>query len=454
MIQFLAKYRTLVGIVGFILIIARVFPPIVPMGLVLTFLLLFTLKRDIQNFLLLFFLLLFFSDSRQELFVFAQDAKTYGALLLPLNFLSSYRNVKFSAHFLPHIIAYLIVAWITLFWGDNPTLAFQKTLSYTFIVVIIPVLFIYSFQDDFNFLKDLFYVFTILLIVGLLLKYIKADFVIMEKNARFTGLLGNPNGIGIFITLAFVYFQVIYRSGIAKFERWDLILFYVGLFASLFFCKSRTAMMTVIIFYSLNLIYNYSHFIGWLFFFTLAYLYEYILEAIPVVTDFFGFSEDLRVESVDKIKRGSGRDIAWAFAWENIRKDIFWGHGISATEELYIKNYKTLSMLGHEGNAHNSYLTIWYDTGLVGLLSLLIGVLSYFIKVSKELPFVMPALFAVAFSINYESWLSASLNPFTSMFLIIATLLGYLAIDRIPSEEKDEVSMDEISSDQLQAELS
>ncbi|MCB0478502.1 MAG: O-antigen ligase family protein [Crocinitomicaceae bacterium] len=335
--------------------------------------------------------------------------------------------------------AYLIIAWITILWADNPALAVQKTLSYTFIVTIIPVLFIQCFQDDDEFLKDIFYLFTSLFLVGLVLKYVLPEFVIMEKNARFTGLLGNPNGIGIFITLAFIYFQILLRTGIVKFNRWDLILFYIGLFASLYFCKSRTAMMTVIIFYALNLIYNYSHFIGWLFFFTLAYMYEFILEAIPVVTDFLGFSEDLRVENVDKIKRGSGRDIAWKFAWDNIKDHMFWGHGVSATEELYIKNYRTLSMLGHEGNAHNSYLTIWYDTGIVGLLSLLLGIITYFIKVSKELPFVMPSLFAVFFSINYESWLSASLNPFTTMFLMIATLLGYIAIDYLPLKvEKDE----------------
>lgn len=441
MYDFFVKYRTVLATVVFLLLLARVMPPVVPMGFVLLILALFTIKKEVSSFLILYFLLLFFSDSRQELFLFAKDAKTLATLMLPLNLLGSWRSTRFSNHFLLHISVYLIIATITLAWADNPNLAVQKTMSYILIMICIPTLFLHCVQDDESFFKDVFYVFSILLFVGLLLKYVLPGFVVMEKNARFSGLLGNPNGIGIFITLSFLYFQVIRRTGIVSFNRNDLLIFYIGLFASLFFCKSRTAMMTVIIFYSLYTVYNYSHFIGWIFFFTLAYMYDVILETIPLVTDVLGFSEDLRVENVDKIKRGSGRDIAWAFAWENIKDSMFLGHGISATEELYIKNYKSLSMLGHEGNAHNSYLTIWYDTGLVGLVSFLIGIITFFIKVSKEFPFVMPSLFAIFFSIYYESWLSASLNPFTTMFLFLVTIYGYLALD------KDEVA--EESSENL-----
>jgi O-antigen ligase len=426
---------------------AKFLPPIVATGFVIFVLAFFVIKQEIGHFLILFFLLLFLSDSRQEIFLFAKDAKTISALLLPVSVLGIWRKLKYNSHFLMHIALFLIIAWITLFWADNPSLAFQKTLSYTLIIICIPALFIYCFQEDKSFLKDIFYLFSILLLIGLAMKYVMADMVIMEKNARFTGLLGNPNGIGIFITLSFLYFQILYRTKLISFNRKDLIFFYIGLFASLFFCKSRTAMMTVIIFYSLNIIYNYSHFIGWIFFFTLAYMYEFILEAIPLVTDVLGFSEDLRVENVDKIKRGSGRDIAWAFAWKNIEPQIFWGHGISATEELYITNYKSLSMLGHEGNAHNSYLTIWYDTGLVGLVSFFIGIITYFIKVSKKMPFVMPVLFAIFFSINYESWLSASLNPFTTMFLMLVSLLGYLALDVVTEEDRIEVEEEGVKTE-------
>ena len=436
--DFLVRYRIQLLILPLTLGMAKFLPPVIPMGFVLLCLLLFTVKQDIRNFLLLFFLLLFFSDSRQEILLFAKDAKTFAALLLPVNLLGIWRKIKYSSHFLLHIAAFLIVGWVTLMWADNPSLAFQKTLSYTLVFVCVPSLFIYCVQQNVNFLKDVFYVFTLLLFIGLALKYVMADFVIMEKNARFTGLLGNPNGVGIFITMSFLYFQILNRLKVVEFTRGELILFYISLFASLYFCKSRTSMMTVIIFYSLNVVYHYSHFIGWIFFFTLAYMYDVILEAIPLVTDVLGFSEDLRVENVEKIKKGSGRDIAWAFAWEKIKADIFFGHGISATEELFIKNYKPLSMLGHEGNAHNTYLTIWYDTGLVGLISFLIGIITFFIKVSKEFPFVMPILFSIFFSINYESWLSASLNPFTSMFLMIVTTLGILAIDFLNEEKEEE----------------
>jgi len=236
--------------------------------------------------------------------------------------------------------------------------------------------------------------------------------------------------MGIFITMAFLYFQVLKRSGIVTIKKTDQYIFYIVLFYSLYLCKSRTSMMTVIIFYALNAIYNYSHFFGWIAFSVIIYMWSEILESIPLVTDYFGFSEDLRVESVEKIKRGSGRDIAWLFAWQNIQENIFMGHGLSSTEELFRRHIKELSILGHQGNAHNTFLTIWYDTGIQGLIAFVFGILTFFFKVGRSLSYAMPVLFAILFSIFYESWLSASLNPYTSLFFVIVTLLGYVAIDQ------------------------
>ena len=48
---------------------------------------------------------------------------------------------------------------------------------------------------------------------------------------------------------------------------------------------------------------------------------------------------------------------------------------MGATELLYKENYQLLSRLGHQGNAHNSFLTIWYDTGIIGLLGFITGLL-------------------------------------------------------------------------------
>lgn len=80
-------------------------------------------------------------------------------------------------------------------------------------------------------------------------------------------------------------------------------------------------------------------------------------------------------------------------------------------------------MLGHQGAAHNSYLTFWLDTGLIGLILYLLGLFFTFVKASFSNKYAFPVLYAVLFSNNYESWLTASLNPFTIQLLFILTVI-------------------------------
>jgi len=47
-----------------------------------------------------------------------------------------------------------------------------------------------------------------------------------------------------------------------------------------------------------------------------------------------------------------------------------------------------------------------------------------FIKASKNVPVSMGVMFAVMFSITYESWLVSSLNPYTIILVIMLTILS------------------------------
>lgn len=73
--------------------------------------------------------------------------------------------------------------------------------------------------------------------------------------------------------------------------------------------------------------------------------------------------------------------------------------------------------------AHNSYLTFWLDTGLVGLISFMIGLMFTFIKAAQKSTLAIPILYSILFSNYYESWLTASLNPFTIQLLFILTII-------------------------------
>ncbi|HLW08309.1 MAG TPA: hypothetical protein VKY45_12190, partial [Marinilabiliaceae bacterium] len=64
------------------------------------------------------------------------------------------------------------------------------------------------------------------------------------------------------------------------------------------------------------------------------------------------------------------------------------------------------------------------DTGLVGLVLFCVGWLVNFFRASKLTPMVWALLFGMLLSISVESWLVASLNPFTIILVIILTLLS------------------------------
>jgi O-antigen ligase len=126
---------------------------------------------------------------------------------------------------------------------------------------------------------------------------------------------------------------------------------------------------------------------------------------------------------VETLKTGSGRNIAWGFAWLHIQDNFFLGRGFAYDEVLFAKHAEELSMLGHQGNVHNSYLTVWLNTGIIGLFFFLRGFLLAFLMGAKKSKLAIPIMFTVLFSINYESWLSASLNPFTIQLLIILSII-------------------------------
>ena len=79
--------------------------------------------------------------------------------------------------------------------------------------------------------------------------------------------------------------------------------------------------------------------------------------------------------------------------------------------------------MGHHGGVHNSYLTMWFNTGIVGVLVFFRSYFLIFLKANKRAPFAFAIMFSSMFSVMYESWLTGSLNPFTIILLIIITVI-------------------------------
>ncbi|MBP6313601.1 MAG: O-antigen ligase family protein, partial [Flavobacteriales bacterium] len=164
-----------------------------------------------------------------------------------------------------------------------------------------------------------------------------------------------------------------------------------------------------------------SVFVGFMALLLFIGVFEYAYSNLEAIVSFFGAEEYLRVNTLES---GSGRYFAWEFAWVQLQSYIVFGGGFGTDEYVMRSFYEYLERMGHQGGVHNSYISLWFDVGIVGLVIYLRSLFLIFIKASRFAPMSMAVLFSVLFSVTYESWLVGSLNPFTILFVISMTMLS------------------------------
>jgi O-antigen ligase len=385
----------------------------------LSLILLFTNER-FPEILIGFILILVLSDSLEVQMAFAKSFKNIYILLLFFFIVISFNSQSTIASTYKYFIPYFIFALIGLLYSPVFFTSFQKLLSYILLFITVPNYLLRAYQVSGNdFFRNLSYFLLAIIVIGILFKYYSPE-VTFSHGGRLRGIFGNPNGLGIFMIMFFILFTIIRTKFPELFSRIEVIFFHIIMFYILYKTGSRTALIAVLLFFTFNFVFKYSMFFGFLLFFATIVSLEYLLIIFPKLIVALGLSESLRVETLDQ---GSGRLLAWEFAWQNIQDSFFIGRGIGFDEDLMRKNKFTLSRAGHEGGVHNTYLIIWLNTGLLGLLAFLRGFFILFIKAAKSNTYAFPAMFAVMVSINFEPWLAASLNPFTILFLLVVTLL-------------------------------
>ena len=380
--------------------------------------------------LISFFFMLILSDSRQPGLHFAESVKNMHILLLALFFVFDLRNYDSLNRTFVRFLPFFLIALVCLFFSEDIFVSFQKTLSY-FLVLLIVTNLSYKLINDApeEFLSKLIYFGLILLLYGFFLRFAYPMFVTLEN--RYTGVLGNPNGLGVFTFLFFIIYSIVVNIYPGIFSRTERLLILTCVIISIFLCGSRSAIFSVLLFILFSYFYRLSSFLGIIMFIAILLVYQYVSLNLANIVTYLGMEEYFRI---DTLEDGSGRLIAWNFAWENIQSNMFIGKGFYYTEYLYKKYYEFLSTQGHQGNAHNSYLTIWLDTGLIGLFLYLSAFIITFVRAAKTTHLAIPVLYSILFSANFESWLSGSLNPLTIQVWIIITLLVFLK----PVEENEE----------------
>jgi O-antigen ligase len=370
---------------------------------------------------LLYVLLL--SDSLQPIMSFAKNLKVVYMLLVGLLFVFTSNRINPKSKLFIIFLPFTIYSFLVLYnSGANFLTGLQKTISYAILLLAVPSILLKCIdKKGVAVLRDILYMALLVMIVGILIKYVNPAFV--TRAGRFNGILGNPNGLGIYTMLFYLFFRVTNYFVPNAFSRQEKILIYFVIAYNLFFCASRTALGAVIFFYIAERLFRVSSFIAILSLFIGMFFIQYIFLYLPQIISTFGLDEYFRAQTLEE---GSGRFIAWQFAWQKIQENFFIGGGFGYDEFVMRKNYATLSRLGHLGGVHNSYLSFWFDFGLIGLIIYFRSFIISFVRAHKKHIIALPLMFTVLFSITFESWLVASLNPFTIQLVLMLAAMLYL----------------------------
>ncbi len=370
--------------------------------------------------LLGFLFILLLSDNLRYTTDFAKSFKNVYIVLLSAIAILERRRFGLDMEIIRYFIPFFIVATISLAFSPQMFTSFQKTLSYALILFSAPQFLIFSFKERGPIIvKDIIFLGVFMILVGFAIRFVNPGWVI-SHGGRFRGLFGNPNGMGIFIILLFGITLIARDYFKALLSKADLRWILITLIGALILSGSRSALIAVVLFYLFSRFYKFSPFLGFILFIAVSVGGEILSQNLVPIVQALGLSDYFRVETLED---ASGRYIAWEFAWTAIQENFWLGRGFSFDEWLMAENQDFLNDLGHQGGVHNTYLIIWLNTGIIGLLLFLRAYLLMAIKGSKNSALSFPFLWMVLFSIMLEPWLAASLNPFTILFLIGLVIL-------------------------------
>jgi hypothetical protein len=409
---FILLFWVIVGIAGGPLIFL-----ILPLSVLLM------MKKEMyQELLLGFFFILILSDSELDQLDFAKNLKVVYLLLLT-GFLIVEKSEFQSSNFLFKIfIPFFLVALFCLFFTETFFVGFQKSLSYIIMFILIPKFFTKLYRDKgVIVLKNIVYFGTTILLFGFILFVIHREYVYNPIIHRYMGVFGNPNGLGLYCFLLFTFYFTLNDIYEGLFSRNEKIFIYIVMLSSIVMSNSRNGFMSVAILILFDRFFQKSVLLGFIVSFILVLSNIMFSEKIPELIKQFGLESFFRLNTLQEL---SGRAVAWEFAWKNIQNNYFIGKGFGYDEFLMRANYRMLGKLGTQGGVHSSYLSLWLNFGLIGLITYLRSFFLVFFKSSKTTKLGFSIMYAVLFASTFEGLFIGSLNPQMIILLMTITVIS------------------------------
>ena len=380
-------------------------------------------SRDLWPELLFGMLLvLVLSDMEKDMFpvmrVF-KDAKNFYVLAISMLLLIELRRFAPLSSVFNIFLPFFLYCLVPLVFSNALFTSIQKTISYALMFLIVPNFILYCFRrQGWEFLRNLVFYMLLVLLFGFVVNWVDPEFA--HVAGRFRGLFGNPNGMAIYCYLLLMLASVVSALKKDLFSFRERVVIFGFILYFLVVSGSRASLASSAMFLVFHRFFAYSALLGLVGLVFMILTVEVISSNLEVLVAALGLEKYFRLETIEE---GSGRYFAWEFAWGHVQRFFVFGGGF-ANDESIMRRYRVyLEQQGHQGGVHNTYLSMWLNTGLLGLIIFLRSLFLLFFKASKLVPMSLAIMFSVLFSIMYESWLVGSLNPYTIVLLMIMTVV-------------------------------
>lgn len=145
----------------------------------------------------------------------------------------------------------------------------------------------------------------------------------------------------------------------------------------------------------------------------------------------FGILFQLQVFTQDFVANNlSNRQYVWQLLFSEFQHFQFWGSGLGSTQEILNQIFIDLNYtkgIANKYNALNQFFETYFDTGIIGLISLLLFIAySFFISIKKKNVLYFVYLIVVLVYMGFESLLQTQMGMvsfafFNALFLAVLT---------------------------------
>lgn len=419
--EFLKTYRQVIFVLPILYIAGNIFGPL---GMLLLFIIMtgWLRNKKFDHAIILTFIILIMGDNRASDFEFVKNLRIVAIVVLGLQTIFDLIKGRYPFQKIILLsIPFWIIATLGGFLSPSVAISLSKMVSYLLLLLVALHFLPYHIKaTKGRIAKDVLMLGSWILFLSIFLVPIRPSFVILVN--RYRGLLGNPNGLGVFSTMIFMLFMILKSKGMLSRKQSIIMVFLLAI--NIILSESRTTLGTAGIFLILSFFYQRGkggRLTLWLFFIPILVLFLNTI-SLETIVNMVGLGEYLRVES---LSTGTGRFLAWQMGWEHIQNNFWIGRGF-AYEEFFFKDLREfLKSTEHQGGMHNSYLTFIMNNGILGFV--FIGIFYAFLFRKIKAPaYGIPFVISILISANFESWLNSSLNAYTIHFLLIlVTLINY-----------------------------